>query len=710
MGDRSSSSDTLHSHRSLRKLATIAGAHAASSQHHMNMTGSQSQYDLSRSQTINGTGGKVISRRASMIMKHSPSSQEEMDHYDHADDVTVMQHNASFGMNYPNTTFTSAAGSEDSGYQHPDGSDIMSEDPSSMSFFPSSAANGVLDEESNENMIKLLVESDTGFTLLLDRIKENMHSCKDAANFLKRRAAIEEEYAKAMIKLVQTSASTKSASKEGTYSSSWSHFLQIHDQVAQSRLKLSADIQTCAEDLNTLHKNTERSRKQLKDAGLKHWKQVHEAENALEKAKGRYETLMDEWERALNNKDNAEVNGLEGVDMYNANPALSMAVGSMKIKGGVANIAKNFNLNLPSGVQGWVNGNNLPAKLHKIEEEMRVKASAANDAYKHQLQATNAIRAAYYQRHLPRFIRMLKETNDTCDIALQNYLVQHAHCLEESLMREATTISPVEPEMAGHGAAQVLQRIQNAEDFEQYVDSYMQSKEGSNQLTSHPMLASEKPYFGIDLITLSERDSTPVPVVVRKLVETIERFGGLRLGAGLYKLQSSESEVQMLRGLFEREGDTLDLTPFAPNLALLSSTLKLYLRELPDSLLPTSLYKPLMETARIEDERLRLISVHELVNGLHDAHYASLQTILGHLWRLCGADHQDPRPFIQGVSIVWAPIIMDSADTSSSTDAAWELKGRCRVIETLLMHFEKIFDVGGEEAGEGVVEEMVTEM
>jgi hypothetical protein len=55
----------------------------------------------------------------------------------------------------------------------------------------------------------------SGFSLLLDRIKENMHSCKDAVTFLKRRAVIEEEYAKAMIKLCQTTTSNKGAVKEG---------------------------------------------------------------------------------------------------------------------------------------------------------------------------------------------------------------------------------------------------------------------------------------------------------------------------------------------------------------------------------------------------------------------------------------------------------------------------------------------------------------
>jgi hypothetical protein len=39
-------------------------------------------------------------------------------------------------------------------------------------------------------------------------------------------------------------------------------------------------------------------------------------------------------------------------------------MGSLRIKGGMASIAKNLNLSLPNNVQMWMNGgNNMPAKV-----------------------------------------------------------------------------------------------------------------------------------------------------------------------------------------------------------------------------------------------------------------------------------------------------------------------------------------------------------
>jgi hypothetical protein len=44
---------------------------------------------------------------------------------------------------------------------------------------------------------------------------------------------------------------------------------------------------------------------------------------------------------------------------------------------------------------------------------------------------------------------MLKETNDACDHGLQSQLIQYSRKTEDSLMVEATTLSPVDSENIG---------------------------------------------------------------------------------------------------------------------------------------------------------------------------------------------------------------------------------------------------------------------
>jgi Rho GTPase-activating protein RGD1 len=53
--------------------------------------------------------------------------------------------------------------------------------------------------------------------MLLDRVKQKMHSSKELANFIKKRAAIEEEYGKSLLKLSQSCTDTvdKGDGKQG---------------------------------------------------------------------------------------------------------------------------------------------------------------------------------------------------------------------------------------------------------------------------------------------------------------------------------------------------------------------------------------------------------------------------------------------------------------------------------------------------------------
>lgn len=57
----------------------------------------------------------------------------------------------------------------------------------------------------------------------------------------------------------------------------------------------------------------------------------------------------------------------------------------------------------------------------------------------------------------------------------------------------------------------------------------------------------------------------------------------------------------------------------------------MFFRELPDPLFPRTVYRQVIEAARIEDPRMRLIQVHERVNTLPDTNYATLRLLTQHL-------------------------------------------------------------------------------
>jgi Rho GTPase-activating protein RGD1 len=57
----------------------------------------------------------------------------------------------------------------------------------------------------------------------------------------------------------------------------------------------------------------------------------------------------------------------------------------------------------------------------------------------------------------------------------------------------------------------------------------------------------------------------------------------------------------------------------------------MFFRELPDPLFPRQMYRQIIEAAKIEDVRMRLIQIHEHVNTLPDTNYATLRLLTQHL-------------------------------------------------------------------------------
>ncbi len=64
----------------------------------------------------------------------------------------------------------------------------------------------------DEGVLRSLCDIDCGMPLLFDRIKQSMVSAREASVFLKKRAAIEEEYARSMVKLSRSTFETYSLS------------------------------------------------------------------------------------------------------------------------------------------------------------------------------------------------------------------------------------------------------------------------------------------------------------------------------------------------------------------------------------------------------------------------------------------------------------------------------------------------------------------
>ncbi|OAX83031.1 hypothetical protein ACJ72_02614 [Emergomyces africanus] len=153
-----------------------------------------------------------------------------------------------------------------------------------------------------EEMAQLerVLQSDIGVSILLTRLKQTIASTRDFSSFLRKRSVVEEEHAQGLKKLARAvhDSAHRIDNRQGTFSSSCEEINRIHDRMADHGLQFALSLQQMSDDLNELAANMERGRKQWKQNGLNAEKRVQEAESMAEKAKAKYNSLAEQYDRA----------------------------------------------------------------------------------------------------------------------------------------------------------------------------------------------------------------------------------------------------------------------------------------------------------------------------------------------------------------------------------------------------------------------------
>ncbi|GAA5877508.1 hypothetical protein JCM1840_003876 [Sporobolomyces johnsonii] len=577
----------------------------------------------------------------------------------------------------------------------------------------------------DEGVLKALCDMDCGMPLLLDRTKQSMASCREASNFLKKRAQIEEEYARSMVKLARSSIESYGLSegKAGTYVTSYLSLLRTHELLGDNRLKFAAQLADMSEELVTLGKEVDKNRKASKELGSRLERGLMEQENLVDKARTRFDAAAEELERLLLLKSG------ESITPSSVPHASSSSTSQSK--------GRSFGKAM-SKLKGPKNA----AQVAKQEEETRSRMGQSSDAYRAQVVGAQAVRQEYFNLQLPRILRTLKEGADEIDLGTQYHLSRYAYLFESLLVTDGLTISPVSIE-DGPGVKAVVDAIDVREDFKTYMQQYSLNWQMSGQRgprrdgppedgfltrpTLSPRASSQnlrplvpptptgpptRPTFGLDLGEQMARDGVEVPRVLEKCAEAIELHGLESMG--IYRLSGTTSRVQRLKGALDRDLEGTDLLS-EDNLSDINdiaAVLKLWFRELPEPLLTWELYHQFIDVSKIENDRLRHIRLHERVNELPDPNYATLKYLMGHLDKV--AQHESHNQMsVSNLAIVFGPNLLGAppphlahhfpAPASSSSGGAGangastqggslaDMQWQCKCIETILMHYREIF-------------------
>lgn len=131
------------------------------------------------------------------------------------------------------------------------------------------------------------------------RVARADRETKDFSVYLKKRATVEEEHANGLRKLSRagSDAAVRPENRQGTYSRSYKELNRVCDRTVDHGLQFAVSVQKMADDLHELATNIERGRKHWKQTGLSAEKKVIDAETAAEKAKAKYDSLAEQYDR-----------------------------------------------------------------------------------------------------------------------------------------------------------------------------------------------------------------------------------------------------------------------------------------------------------------------------------------------------------------------------------------------------------------------------
>jgi RalA-binding protein 1 len=150
-----------------------------------------------------------------------------------------------------------------------------------------------------------------------------------------------------------------------------------------------------------------------------------------------------------------------------------------------------------------------------------------------------------------------------------------------------------------------------------------------------------RPVFGMPLLEAIE-SASPIgvdiflPAVVYRSIEYLEAQEAVK-EEGIFRLSGSQTVIKGLRERFNTEGDVKLLDGNYYDVHAVASLLKLYLRELPSSVLTRDLHLDFLKVLEIEERDTKIKAINFLVHMLPPANLALMSNLFSYLADIANA-------------------------------------------------------------------------
>ncbi|KAJ1728078.1 hypothetical protein LPJ61_004233, partial [Coemansia biformis] len=552
-----------------------------------------------------------------------------------------------------------------------------------------------------------LTEIDGGLSMLLERSRQSLGSCKEAAMFLRSRARVEEEYGRGLQKVAQQTIKMmdnggKSVVGMSTQQAAWQRLVEVHETLASNRMKFSITLSEMADYLANYVKIKEGVRRKLKESEMRYQKAIDESQVMLEKARAKYEVQCGEWERLLVKSSKAD-----GAGPVSGGAGLSGGGGTGGGGiGGIGGTAASKTKNVSSAMSGiFGKHKGTPQEtLERMGQEAGVKAKVANEAYKRLLHQTNAIRRDFYDVQLPKTLASVMGLAEEVDQFLKFTLGKYAYTYESAVLADAITLKPMDG--ATVGMVEMVGDIDSKADLDAYLQAAAQTGGRVDRAnipyyeyrmsTMAQLYANPRPIFGVPLDEQLARDGQPVPLILLKCAEAVEAYG--LQNEGIYRQSGQSSQVNKLRTEFDLSAEHVCLAgnSHVGDVNNIASVLKMYLRELPGGLIPATQRAAMLayfsaDDAPLADDRdlaHRIDGMALAIHNMPEPYRNTLNHLFTHLDKV-QAFQEFNMMNSENLGIVFGPTILPPANNPAN--AAMDIRKSAKMVKFILDNRRAIF-------------------
>ncbi|XP_041087293.1 rho GTPase-activating protein 12-like [Polyodon spathula] len=195
--------------------------------------------------------------------------------------------------------------------------------------------------------------------------------------------------------------------------------------------------------------------------------------------------------------------------------------------------------------------------------------------------------------------------------------------------------------------------------------------------------------FGCYLDALCERENTTIPVFVEKCIKTVEQRG-LDID-GIYRVSGNLAVIQKLRFKVDHE-ENLDLDDgHWEDVHVITGSLKLFFRELPEPLFPFTHFNNFIAAIKIPGHKEKINYMRDLVRSLPRPNHDTMSLLFKHLRKVVGYQEVN-RMSVHSVAIVFGPTLLKPE--SETGNIAMHMVFQNQVVECILNYYEHIFQDG----------------